>query len=97
MSLFMKRLATLARRVTNRPVSVTVTTALDESIRSSVVFNPDGADVFINGNLCKTEEDVLDALAHELAHVTRGTNDHGDGFESEWNRILKLLTAAYFK
>jgi predicted metal-dependent hydrolase len=90
------RLQKIATEIANRKVTINLTTSSKiTGYRALTEFNSQSMLVYMNGCLIKSVEEVIDALAHELAHVTLGTKDHGNEFDLEWARIRSLITERY--
>jgi hypothetical protein len=47
----------------------------------------------------KNLEDVIDSLAHEMAHIVLGVGDEGHGpiFNRKWEILRKKINQMYFK
>ena len=62
---------------------------------SAVKFNTDRVDIVLSSK-CKTEYDVIRAVAHEVTHVLQGTSFHDDAFYEKWDEITDIFEKQYF-
>ena len=52
-------------------------------------------DILMNLLYNKNLEDVIDNLAHEMAHIVLGREDHGPDFDCEWAALKRKITLEY--
>jgi hypothetical protein len=52
-------------------------------------------DILMNLLYNKNLEDVIDNLAHEMAHIVLGCEDHGPDFGHEWAALRGKITREY--
>lgn len=79
-----------------RTVHVHGSTELPNGLRAAVDAAPQRADIALNLNLVKSADEVIDALAHELAHVTANTERDDNSHAAEWERLRALITHKYY-
>jgi len=86
------RLKAVAEKICGAPVEIHITTQLDKNTRG-VILRRDGPryEVLLNAEWAKKEEDVIETLAHELAHAVTGTR-HGEKWQKKMEEIKKILT-----
>ena len=68
----------------------------EESI-SAVSFNEMEANFFLDGRRVKSEDMVIKALAHEVAHVILNDASHNTNFKKKWKEVRKEINKRYFK
>jgi len=86
------RLKKVAEKICGAPVEIHITTQLDKNIRG-VVLRGNGPryEVLLNAKWAKKEEDVVETLAHELAHTVTGAR-HGEKWKIKMEEIKEMLT-----
>lgn len=55
----------------------------------------DRIDILMNMLYNKNREDVIDSLAHEMAHIVLNTEGHGPEFDEKWAALRKSITREY--
>jgi len=76
-------------------VHVHGSTDLPLDLRAAVSREGRRIDLMMNLLYNKTLDDVIDSLAHEMAHVVLGTEDHGQPFDDKWAALRKSITSKY--
>lgn len=66
-----------------------------DDVNGVVIFNDKNADIIINGNNCKTDKQVIRAVAHETAHIVLKNNEHNNNHTMLWDEIDKEFNIAY--
>lgn len=89
------RLVRICERITGRTITISLTTIFTE-VRAGVSFNDLSADIVLNGSLCKTDEDVIEALAHEIAHIMDGNTHHDNEFPNRMGAVSTQLRKEYY-
>ena len=85
------RLKEAAEKICGAPVEIHITTQLDKNIRGVILQSGPGYEVLLNAKWAKEEGDVVETLAHELAHTVTGTR-HGVKWKKKMEEILDILT-----
>lgn len=85
------KLKEIAEKFCGAPVDIHITTQLDKNIRGVILRSGLGYEVLLNAKWAKKEEDVVETLAHELAHTVTGSR-HGEKWKKKKEEILKMLT-----
>ncbi len=94
------RLLDIAHELTGKPIEFIMSTSLSPDINAAVV-GPDEYEwgiyhILFNPSMCKRERDVIKALAHELAHMITGSEEHGAGFDAAWRETeAKIIKRMY--
>jgi len=91
----LKKLKRISEKITNIKVNITMTTAINDERKAVVIFNKKNADIVINGNKIKEINDVIDGVAHELAHIVLNSKKHNDKFLSKWADIYSTVKIEY--
>ena len=52
-------------------------------------------DILLNLLYNKTLEDVIDSLAHEMAHIVLGNEGHGPEFDRQWAALRNKIGSEY--
>ena len=81
----------VAEKICGTPVEIHITTQLDKNIRGVIFQNGPRYEVLLNAKWAKKEEDVVETLAHELAHAVTGAR-HGEKWKMKMEEIKKILT-----
>ena len=76
-------------------VHITASTDVTPNLRAAVEREGDRVDIFMNMLYNKNREDVIDHLAHEMAHIVLDTADHGTEFNEKWTSLRKSITREY--
>ena len=76
-------------------VHITASTDVPPNLRAAVEREGDRIDILMNMLYNKNREDVIDSLAHEMAHIVLGTADHGPAFNEKWAALRKSITREY--
>lgn len=76
-------------------VHVHGSTDLPGDLRAAVDATPTRVDIALNLKQVKSLSAVIDALAHELAHVTTGCVQDDNTHAAEWVRLRALITRKY--
>jgi len=80
----------------SRPVNIYLTT-IETELRAGVTFNPNHAEIVISGNKCKTDHDIIEAIAHEITHVLMNSQQHGHDFNEQMKTNRQAIYNQYFK
>ena len=72
-------------------VSIHLTTDMDPSIRGAVV----NRDILLNAQHCKSEDDVIEAIAHEVAHILTGDKESNE-FMKKLIQLRKYIRKKYY-
>jgi hypothetical protein len=70
-------------------------TDVPANLRALVSQEGGRVDIFMNLLYNKNLEDVIDSLAHEMAHIVLGQEGHGPDFERTWIELRKRITREY--
>jgi len=85
------RLKEAVEKICGAPVEIHITTQLDKNIRGVILQSGPGYEVLLNAKWAKREEDVVETLAHELAHTVTGVR-HGEKWKKKMEEIKEMLT-----
>lgn len=88
-----KRLKKIAEEIAGKPVHISAST-LVENMRAGVVDNGKEVEILINLNVIKSLEEVIKAIAHELAHVVLQT-DNENKIEKLWSILEQKIVDKY--
>jgi hypothetical protein len=90
-----KRLVRICKDITHKTnINISLTT-IQTAIRAGVVFNSNNVDIVINGSLCKSEGDIIEAIAHEITHVVDNNYTHDNTFNQRMDEIRNRIIEAY--
>lgn len=91
------RAESIARSLQNKDCVVHVhgSTDLPHDMRAAVTATPARVDIALNLTRVKSEYEVIDALAHELAHVTTNTTQDDNAHAHEWACLREIITKKY--
>jgi len=53
-------------------------------------------DIALNLQYIKSTDEVLEAVAHEVAHVVAGTDEHDNKFAKTRDQVLEKLRQEYY-
>jgi hypothetical protein len=96
-SILWSRLRDIASRNVGKNVQLFATTEMDNNLRAVVKSQLDTTEIILNLSMNKTIGQVIKSLAHELAHVKLGNNEHNNPFKEEWGRLVGAITEEYNK
>jgi len=55
------------------------------------------ADILLNLLYNKNLDDVIDSLAHEMAHIVLGDDGHGPEFDLHWTKLRRSIIREYHR
>ena len=70
-------------------------TDVPANLRAVVSQEAGRIDILMNLLYNKNLEDVIDSLAHEMAHIVLGTGGHGREFARKWDELRKWMAREY--
>jgi hypothetical protein len=76
-------------------VELHASTDIPANTRAEVLKEGHRVDIVLNMLYNKTLDDVIDSLAHEMAHVVLADEGHGRRFHQKWVELRKSLTREY--
>lgn len=88
------KLKKICEELVGKKVHIQASTDISTEYRSGVIAKEDEVDIIINFNLIKRLESVINALAHELAHVVLKTEDDAL-IGGEWLKLKKEIKRLY--
>jgi predicted metal-dependent hydrolase len=93
-----KKLRTIAEELTHRKISLILSTDMNDQINSATAFTKGSkrASIIFNGLYLKTDDQIIDATAHECAHITLQSDSHSEKFNALWNQYRSVITDKYF-
>ncbi len=59
-------------------------------------FGEVDSDIALNLNRCKNINEVIDAIAHELAHIVMGSESDNNEHASKWSELKNEMSQRYF-
>ncbi|MBP7705693.1 MAG: hypothetical protein KA243_00440 [Candidatus Aminicenantes bacterium] len=74
---------------------VHASTEVPPDMCAAVERRDDRIDILMNMLYNKTLEDVIDNLAHEMAHIVLSDPDHGPAFDEKWDALRTEITREY--
>lgn len=74
---------------------VHASTEVPADLCAAVERQDDRIDILMNMLYNKTLEDVIDNLAHEMAHIVLSDPDHGPAFHEKWDDLRKDIAREY--
>ncbi len=89
------RLKRIAQKISGKNVDIYGSTRMSPEIRSAVEFNGGRADIGINLKQVKNVQEVIEALAHELAHVVLGDSAHTEEHKKKWRELTDKIKVKY--
>lgn len=89
------KLKNICEEILGRPVEINGSTSITE-IKAGLIDNGRTAEILINFNLLKKEDDTIRGVAHELAHSMLFTSDEGELHQKTWESVYKILKDKYF-
>lgn len=91
------RLNHIAEQVVARKVTINLSTSQSIcNFKALAEFNDSFANIFLNGNECESDNMVIKAISHELAHVVLRSEQHGSEHSGKWDEINKEIREWYF-
>ena len=66
-------------------------TTLSPDMFAATTLGDEVIDIALNLNYLKTEDEVVKAVAHEIAHVLADSAVHGAGHRATWNELEKKM------
>lgn len=91
------RLQGIAEELVGRRVEINLSTMLPEQVISVVDYGKREAIISLNAQFCKEAEDVIRAVAHEVAHVRTETSEDTQELLGEWDRLTIVITKEYLE
>lgn len=74
---------------------INLTTMLLDDDRA--LLNTITDEILVNGNQCKGTDDIIEAVAHEVAHLVKPClKDGSEKFNSLWTEIFKHMSRLYY-
>lgn len=70
-------------------------TDVPPNLRAAVSREGLRVDILLNLLYNKNLEDVIDSLAHEMAHIVLGEDGHGPEFDRQWTKLRRSITREY--
>ncbi len=74
---------------------VHASTDVPPDLCAAVERQDDRIDIIMNMLYNKTLEDVIDNLAHEMAHIVLSDPDHSPAFDEKWDALRTEITREY--
>jgi hypothetical protein len=91
-----KRLKNISSRITGKTVDIFLSTVkVLNGYNALIEYGESSIKIFINGNVCKDINSIIDAIAHELAHSTTGEQNDNEIHAEAWERIREKITTEY--
>lgn len=91
-----KRLKNISSRITGKTVDIFLSTVkVLNGYNALVEYGESSIQIFLNGNVCKDIDSVIDAIAHELAHSTTREQNDNEIHAEAWERIREKITTEY--
>lgn len=91
------RIRRIAEELVNKRVELYLSTAVPPHLRGVVEMEDDAAYIVLNMAYSKEIDNVLDIVAHELAHVKTGELSHTTAFNAALVEIREELRRRYFQ
>ncbi len=92
-----RRLKRLAEAAISRTVAIHCSTEIPIELRAAADIYAEHMDIVLNLQHVKSEEDVIRAVAHELAHAIENSERHGEAFDRAWAKLYDKLREDYLK
>jgi|WetSurSiteA1Bulk_404760.scaffolds.fasta_scaffold65344_1 GTP diphosphokinase / guanosine-3',5'-bis(diphosphate) 3'-diphosphatase len=91
------RLQEICLNLVDRTCTVHITASTDVPPNYQALVSREGEriDVLMNMLYNKNLADVIDSLAHEMAHIVLDTAGHGPEFNEKWAALRKSITGEY--
>jgi hypothetical protein len=70
-------------------------TDVPANLRAAVTQEGGRVDILMNLLYNKNREDVIDSLAHEMAHIVLEDEGHGPEFNKKWEELRESITREY--
>ena len=75
--------------------NINLTTMLLDEDRA--LLNTITDEILVNGNQCKGTDDIIEAVAHEVAHLVKPSlKDGSEKFNRLWTEIFKNMGSIYY-
>jgi hypothetical protein len=72
-----------------------LSTEMEDSLNSAVVFNDKEIMILLNAGYCKAVDVVLDAVSHELAHAMCGHENENAQWREQYMELLVFFIDNY--
>jgi predicted metal-dependent hydrolase len=92
-----KKIANIASEVAGEQITIHGSTELPSDISSYVQLLDEKCEILLNLNVIKSDEQILESLAHELAHLKNGSTVHDIRFADESAYVLEKLQDRYYE
>ncbi len=70
-------------------------TDVPPNLQAAVSREDQRVDILLNLLYNKNLEDIIDNLAHEMAHIVLGDEGHGPEFDRQWTKLRRSITREY--
>ena len=91
------RLKRIAQEITGKQINLHCSTSLEYKIIAAVTFGGGEGDIALNLNRCKNIKDVLNAIAHEMAHIMLNSEVDDNKHKDKWTQLNDKITRRYFE
>lgn len=81
------RMKDVLSSMTQRPVEIVLSTELSDNLRSAIEFSDTNVLLCLNAKYSKNDDDIIETVAHEIAHVIVGNNQHN----TEWELAIPIV------
>lgn len=90
-----KRLKKISEKIAGRQVNIHGTTTLNNGILAATDMGEDIINIAINLNKIKSDNMVIEAIAHELAHICNASQQHDNEFHSKRQELEGYIKILY--
>jgi hypothetical protein len=89
------RLKRICEGILKRKVEINGSTSIN-GIKAGLVDDGNTAEILINLNLLKKEDDIIKGIAHELAHSILFSDVEDKLHKEKWEELEKIIRFKYY-
>lgn len=89
------KLKRICEDILKRKVEINGSTSI-YGIKAGLVDDGKTAEILINFNILKKENDIIKGVAHELAHSILFTDTENEQHKIKWEKLEKIIKEKYY-
>jgi len=87
-----RRIKRISEEILNEPVEIHLSSALEDEIGCIALVN-NSLHIFVNSNICKSEEQVVATVVHEIAHKLSKTKYHDNEYYRNQDKVAEVFSS----
>lgn len=89
------KLKKICQEICNKKVHIHSSTDMPNNHIAGAEFDNKEVNIILNMQYTKTKNDIIKAIAHEITHVLKNSNEHTVDFEDEWRKNEEQIIKKY--